>query len=314
MFLRNSRRLSLTLTAAAFICAEPATAQGFFGSAGAEIDDGNGYVVLGAIGGSFSEHTTWDIAASRSETATTLSDLTTTSFDGSVYHDFGNVGLRLRLGGWTDDEIVAADALRAALDFHGEGWSFALESELRQSDFEPITVNRTITLRDGTPILIRGLVDCAVDDTGLGARLRLSNGAWSFGVSGMRFDYDDFGCDFSIPVLDDLRSSTRDEFVQFADSLARVLSLGAGRNLLAENSFLDSRVGLSLSHDTGLRTYNVSYDSTEDVFFGRTADTLSGGVGFVLRSGNEIEIYAGVTEFDTRSSVAFLGFFLLILP
>jgi hypothetical protein len=300
--------------AAAMIGADCATAQLDFGSIGGEIDDQDGYILLGAIGGSFSARTTWDLAASRSDTSTTLSDLVTTSFDGSIHHDFGHVGLRLRLGTWADEDFVQADELGAVIDFHGEGWSFALQSQLRSSDFEPFAVDRTVTLRDGTPFTIRGLVDCAVDDTGLGARLSLSREGWSFSVNGMSYDYDDFGCGFSIPALDMLRRSTRDEFVQFADNLTGVLSLGAGRRLIAENSFLDSRAGLSLSRDTGLHTYNFYYDSTKDVFFGRKANTLSAGVGFPLRSGNEIEVYAGVTDLETRSNVAFLGFFLLIVP
>jgi hypothetical protein len=311
---RNHRlSLSVALTAALTVGADRATAEGLFASVGTEIDDENGYVLLGAIGGDLSERTTWDLGASRSDTSTTRSALSMSSYDASLYHDFGNIGLRFRLGSWADDALVQADELTATLDFHGEGWSFALETELRQSDFEPIAVDRSITLRDGTQLPIHGLVDCGVDDTGLGARLRLSSAAWSFGVSVMSFDYENFSCDFGFPVLDVLRNSTRDEFVQLADNLTGALSMGAGRRLLAENSFLDSRIGLSLSHDTGPRRYNVYYDSTEDVFFGRTADTLSGGVSFVLRSGSEIEVYAGVTELDARSSVAFLGFFLLIL-
>jgi len=305
---------SLGLALAVLLGAEPVAAELSFGSVGAELDEESGYVVTGALGGAFAQRTTWDLAASHSDTATTLSDLTASAIDGSLYQDFGRLGIRLRVGGWVDRDFIEAHELGATFDIHGEGWTVALETQLRSSDFEPIEVNRTITLRDGRQVTIQGVADCAVDDTGLGARVGVWSGSFSFSISTMSYDYDGFGCDFSIPVLDALRSSTRDEFVQLADNLSLVLSLGAGRRLIADNALLDSRVSLSMSHDTGLRSYNVYYDSTEDVFFGRTANTLSAGIGFPLRSGNEIEIYAGVTEFDTRSTIAFLGWYWLIAP
>jgi hypothetical protein len=310
----GTRLISLAAIMVAFGFTGIARAQGGFGAVGAEIDDSDGYVLHGAIGGDFTEATRWDLGASRAEASTNASDLSTTAYDGSLYHDFGSAGLRVRLGGWSDDTLVSTGELGAALDFHGDGWSFALETELRQSDFEPIGVDRTITLRDGTPFLAQGRADCSVDNTGLGARLSLSNETWRFAASGMSFDYDAFSCAFSFPVLDALRRTTRGEFVQIADRLTDALSLGAARRLVADNSLLDSRFGLSLSRISGLRNYTVYYDATEDAFLGRSADTLSAGIEFLLRSGHALEFYGGVTDYETRPNIAFLGFSLLILP
>jgi hypothetical protein len=312
--MQGTRITSLVAIALAFGLARLAAAQDGFGAVGAEIDDSDGYVLHGAIGGSFTETTRWDLGASRAETSTTASDLSTTAYDGSIYHDFGSVGLRVRLGGWADDALVQTSEIGAAVDFHGDSWSFALETELRQSDFESISVDRTITLRDGSPFLAQGRADCSVDNTGLGARLSLSNETWRFSVNGMGYDYDGFSCAFTFPVLNALRRTTRGEFVQIADRLTDALSLGAARRLVADNSLLDSRFGLSLSRLSGLRTYTLYYDATEDAFLGRSADTLSGGIEFLLRSGHSLEIYTGVTDYETRSSIAFLGFSLLILP
>ncbi len=114
-------------------------------------------------------------------------------------------------------------------------------------------------------------------------------------------------------MLDVLSSATRDEFVQLADRATDFLSLGAGRRLLADMSLLDSSIGTRLSYTRGLRTYNLSYDRVEDVFFGRTADTFTGGLGFLLRSGNELEIYAGVTDSDAYAEVVFLGISLFVV-
>lgn len=288
-------------------------AQGWFGQVGAEMDDADGYILTGALGGSFSESTSWDLAASRSDTSTDLADLLRTAYRANLGHDFGSVGLRFGLDGWKDNDLVQTQAATAAVDLHNENWSFAVRTEFRQSDFDPLDIDRTITRRDGSPLTIRGRADCEVDDTGLGARLSYSNADWYFDVSSMGYDYDDFGCEFDFAALDVLRNATRDEFVQLADRTTDLLSLGTGRRLLAETSLLDSHVGTRMSYTRGLHTYRVSYDRVEDVFFGRTAATLTGGVAFLLRSGNELEVYAGVTDSDTYANVVFLGVSVLIL-
>lgn len=288
-------------------------AQGWFGHVGAEIDDADGYVVSGAVGSSFSERTDWDVSASRSDTSTNLTELVRTAFRANIGHDFGAVRLRLGLGGWGDEDFVQTRSATASFDLHNESWSFAILSEFRNSDFDPIDIDRTIIRRDGSPFTIRGIADCDVDDVGLGARLSFSSDAWYFTAYGMSHDYDDFGCNFDIPVLDVLRSATRDEFVQLADRATDFLSLGAGRRLLADMSLLDSSIGTRLSYSRGLHTYTVSYDRVEDVFFGRTADTLTGGIGFLLSSGNELEIYVGLTDSDAYTEVVFLGISLFIV-
>jgi len=290
-----------------------ALAQGWFGRMAAEVDDADGYILSGTLGGSFSERTSWDVSASRSDTSTDLADLLRTAYRANLGHDFGSVGIRVGLDGWNDDNLVQTQAATAAVDLHNDNWSFAVRTEFRHSDFDPLDINRTITRRDGSPLTITGRADCEVDDTGLGARLSYSNADWYFDVSGMEYDYDDFGCDFSIAALDVLRTATRDEFVQLADRATDLLSLGTGRRLLAETSLLDSHVGTRLSYTRGLHTYRVSYDRVEDIFFGRTATTLTGGVAFLLRSGNELEVYTGVTDSDAYSNVVFLGVAVLIL-
>ncbi len=291
----------------------PAAAQGWYGYVGAEVDDADGYVVSGALGGNFSERTSWDVSASRSDTSTNLTDLRRTAFRGNVGHDFGNVSVRLGLGGWGDEDFVQTQSATAALDLHNETWSFAVRTEFRNSDFDPVQINRTITRRDGSLFTITGSVDCDVDDLGLGASLSYSSDAWYAEVHGMSYDYDDYGCDFNVPVLDVLRSASRDEFVQLADRATDFLSLGVGRQLLSEMSLLDSSIGTRLSYTRGLRTYNFTFDRVKDIFFGRTADTLTGGVGFLLDSGNELEVYVGVTDSDAYTEVVFLGISLFVV-
>lgn len=308
----RNRFLSLLVSGALALAVNAASAQGGYGGVGTEIDDESGYLVLGSLGGNVSSATSWDLTASRFNPSTASSSFDTTSYGGSLFHDFGRVGLRVGLGGWRDDGLVQVDQLTAALQFRGEGWSFELEGRMNRSDFDPFDIDRTIILRDGTPLTITARADCSVDDTGLGARLRVSSGDWSWSVSGMAFDYGGFGCDFGLPMLDRLRDSTRDEFVQFADRVTDVLSLSSGRRLLAETSFLDSRLGLGVRRDVGTRSYSANFDRVEDVFFGRVANTLSGGVGFVLRSGAQLEVYAGATEADASPNIAFVGLLLLV--
>jgi hypothetical protein len=305
----------LRLTAAvALLAADLAIAEGLFGSVGVEVDEESGYLLLGAVGGSLAEHTSWDLAGAHADTSRNFSSLTTTAYDAGIYHDFGDVGLRFGLGGWRDSDLVATQRLAAALDFHGEAWSVALQSELRASDFEPFAINRTIVRRDGTTVTITAQANCEIEDVGIGARLRLSGGPWTFAVSGMSYDYDDAACDFDLAVLDFLRRSTREEFVQFADRITALLSIGAGSRLLAETSFLDSRVGTSLTYTGPKRAYSAYYDHLEEAFFGLESDTLSGGVAFTLDSGNEIEVYVGATDGEELATVGFLGFYMLFAP
>jgi len=291
----------------------PAHAQGWFAQAGAELDDADGYVISGALGGSVSTNTSWDLAASRSDTSTDIADLLRTAFGASLHHDFGNVGVRLGLRGWTDEDLVQTQSTAVAVDLHNESWSFALRTEFRHSDFDPLDINRTIVRGDGSTLTITGSADCDVDDTAIGARLSFSSAEWYFDVSGMSYDYDDFGCDLNVAPLDVLRRATRDEFIQLADRATDLLSLGAGRRLLAETSLLDSHLGTRLRYTRGLHTYSVSYDRVEDIFFGRAATTLTGGIAFLLESGNEIEVYTGVTDSDSYANVVFLGISLLMV-
>lgn len=307
------RRAALAAAVCLILGASPASAQTWFGQMGAEADDADGYVFSGALGGSFSESTSWDLSALRSATTANLVDLSRNALGASIYHDFGPVGLRVGLGGWNDDGLLQADSATGSLDFQGERWTFAIRTELRFSDFDPVQIDRTIVRRDGSPLTIAARADCSVDDTGLGARLSFSSAEWYFDVGAMAYDYDDFACDFDVAALDVLRNATRDEFVQLADRATDLLSLGAGRRLLAETSLLDSHVGATLSNTRGLRTYRISYDRVEDIFFGRTATTLTGGLAFLLESGNEVEVYTGFTDSDAYENVVFLGVSVFIL-
>jgi hypothetical protein len=301
------------LLAAFWFPLDQAEAEGLFVSAGTEVDEESGSLLYAAVGGNFSEKTSWDLGAGHADTSRDFTSLTTTSYDIGIRHDFGSVALRFGIGGWEDSDLVTTENLAAALDFHGEGWSFALQSEFRDSAFEPFDIDRTIIRRDGTSVTITARADCDVDDTGLGARLRLSNDSWAWTLGGMSYDYDDPECAFNLPGLDFLRRSTQDEFVQFADRLTSLLSYAAGTNLIAENSFLDSRLGTSLSYTGAIRTYSVYFDHLEEAFFGLASDTLSGGMTFPIGKAYELELYVGVTESDAFSNIGFLGLSMLFL-
>jgi hypothetical protein len=307
---RRCRMIRALPAALVVLTTAPAFADGLYVQAGTEIDDEGGYLLLAGVGGNFTERTSWDFGAGHVDTPRDLSGVTTTSYELGVSHDFGIVGLRVGFGAWEDSDLVATQKIAGALDFHGDRWSFALQTEIRESDFEPIEVDRTIVRRDGTPITVVARADCGIDDSGMGARFRLSNDSWSWLIGGMSYDYDDPACSFNLPALDLLRRATRDEFVQLADRVAAALSYTAGTQLLAETSFLDSRLGTSLSY-TAQRTYRVQYDHLEEAFFGFESDTVSGGAAFPVGAAYELEIYAGVTSSDSFSNVVFLGFSML---
>jgi len=285
-----------------------AAAQSTFATLGAEADQEGGYLVLANVAGGLSGRTTWDFGVMHSETSASRSNLNTMSYDGGVRHDFGRVGLRIGAGVWRDSAIVDTSKLLAAVDFHSDTWSVALEGELRGNDFAPFDVSTTIVRRTGESLTINARADCQIDDAGLGIRLGFSQGAWLFSVSGMSYDYDEADCAFSSAALAVLRRATRDEFVQFADNLTRVLALGAGNRVLAQTSLLDSRIGAGLQHEGDRRNSFVAFDRLEDAFFGSVSNTLSGGVGFILRSGHEVDVYAGTTDSDSFGTTGFIGF------
>jgi hypothetical protein len=290
----------------------PAAAQSAFGTVGAEFDEANGYLVFGNLGGAWSTATSWDVSASRSDTTTTLTDFRTTALAGSVYHDFGRVGLRFGLGGWRDEGLSRIERLTGSIDWHNARWTLALEGQLKHSDFDPLAVDRIVERRDGTTVRITGTADCAVDDIGLGARLGYGGNIWSFSIAGTSYDYDDFGCTFDIQTLALLRDSTRDEFVQLADRVTDVLAIGSARRLLSETSFLDNRIGVSLRRQSAARGYSVYYDRVEDAFFRRSADTLSAGVSFPVGASSLLELYGGITASSVNDEIAFVGLMLLI--
>lgn len=284
-----------------------AAAQSFYGSLGLEADEDGGRLLLGAIGGRLAARSQWDLGFATADTSRDFAGLRTSAFDGSLYHDFGRIGLRVGLGRWQDNAVVTAEQITGSLDLHGAGWSLAFESQFRTSDFEPLEVQRTIVRRDGSELTIDARADCAIDDLGLGARLRPTRGAWTVAASAMRYDYDAAQCVFDLPGLEALRRSTRAEFMQFADRLTLQLTLGAGRRLLARTALLDSRAGVSLAWDRGARIYNVYLDRLEDAFFGQSADTLSAGISFPLGASQEFEAYAGVTALEAQPNVSFVG-------
>lgn len=286
----------------------PAAADGFFLSAGLEADDESGQLVHASVGGDLSERTSWDFAAASSDTSADRSGLGSTSYHGAVRYDFGPVGLRVGLGGWEDEGLSSVQQWRAALDFGGDPWRFVLEAQGTARDFDPFDVDRTIIRHDGSEVDVNARADCAVDAPGLGARLGWFGDPWGFEISAMSYDYDDPTCDFDLPLLDLLRRTTREEFVQLADAITGRLALGIGSNLLAETSPLDSRVDLEASYFGAVRSYHVYLDHFEDAFIGTSADSLSAGIAFVLASGNEIELYAGATDGDDTGTIAFLGF------
>jgi hypothetical protein len=196
--------LAILLTPCLAMSTGTALAQSLFGSAGAEADQEGGYLVFGALGGAITASTAWDLALARSDTSRDFSSLSTVSYDGSLYRDFGRLGIRLGVGGWQDNEVVATRELTGAVDLHGEHWSLALRAERRSSDFEPFAIDRTITRRDGTALSIAARADCALDDLGLGLNLRVGNGPWTFLAGGIRYDYDDPGGSFDVAKLEAL--------------------------------------------------------------------------------------------------------------
>jgi len=188
----------------------------------------------------------------------------------------------------------------------------AVEGQLKHSDFDPLAIDRAIERRDGTTVTVTGTADCAVDDVGLGARLGYAGVSWSFSISGMSYDYDNFGCAFDLQVDGALRDATRTEFVQLADRVTDVLAIGAARRLLADTSFLDNRIGLSVRRQLPTRAYSVYVDRVEDAFLRRAADTVSGGVAWPLHAGTELEVYAGVTDLGVGDNIAFVGLMLVL--
>lgn len=287
----------------------PAQAADPRGSAGAyaEAGDDGGLGFIADLTLYATERTSWYASASYADTTSGRAPAAARGLETGIYHDFGDFGLDIGLGTWSDPGLARARHAEASLDWHGRVWSVALLGHLRRTDFDAFQASGTVTLRDGRQVVLSATADCASDDTGLGLRIAFARGAWDGYARGMSYDYDATRCQFSSPGLQALARTRPDVFSQFAPRITAMLSAFAATRVGAENALLKDSLSVGIAYKPGRVGFGADFSHHRELFAGLGSDTLSGRVSLALSDTVEASLTVGATDGDAFDTVAFAG-------
>jgi hypothetical protein len=295
------------------LCA-PAFAQdavdGWLLSAGAEVDENDGYRFDAGATWLPSESTSLTLLVGTADTSTDLIDSYSRAARLGVDHSFGSFGISADVRWWGDRELFESTALAGSLWLRRSGWRMVLRGELRQSDFEEFSFDTQIPIR-GELVAIAGAAECGLDNSGYGASVSHTGKAWSVLLSGMQYEYSSTDCSLTDvtlpPQVGNLPPISRLIFRRLAST---VLLRGAhllGSQLTRENGFLDYSVWGSLRYRSGSRNFGLDYYHDREEFENFAADTLIGSVTFPVSARLDLELSLGATDSDLEGTVAFVG-------
>lgn len=275
----------------------------------AEVEQDGGW----ALGGNLAYRTggtRYRASVARSELKSdNLDALTTTRLSGGVRHAFGDAGpaVSLDFAWWQDPDTVTARELTAGAEFGPPELTLGVNARLRRSEFEPFAVAGLVQLPNGRPLLLTGTADCELDDLGYGLDLTRDTGAWSFFVSGRKYDYDDTECAFSSRLLDALQRVQSGVFRQFAAAQAQRLSRIAASQSDEQTSFLDYQVGGGVAWRRDADQFGVDVAHSREEFDGLDSNALTLHWTRVLDRGIDVVVYGGATDSDAWGTLPFVG-------
>jgi hypothetical protein len=284
-------------------------------TAGAELDDEDGYRFdLGATWAP-SRSTSVNAYAGSADTSADFNDFTSRIASLGVDHSFGHIGLSLDARWWGDSELFDSTAIAGTLYFTPERWRLALRGELRESDFDPFSFDVDIPIR-GVLVPVSGSAECGLDNSGYGASVSYTGKSWSVAAAGTQYEYSSTDCaltSLSIPPqVGNLPPISREIFRRIAKA---VLTRGAqllGSALTRENGFLDYSLWGSLAYRSGLNSFGLDYYHDREEFEGLVADTLIGSVTFPVSNRLDLELRLGATDSELSGTVAFAGLTLFV--
>jgi hypothetical protein len=276
----------------------------------AELEQDGGWALGGDLAYRTTGGTRFRAAVARSELKSdNLDALTTTRLSGGVRHAFGDAGpaVSLDLTWWQDPDTVTARELTAGAEFGPPELTVGASARLRRSEFEPFAVGGTVLLPNGRPIQLTGTADCRLDDLGYGLDLTRDTGAWSFFVSGRKYDYDDTECSFSSRALDALSRTQSGVFRQFAAAEAQRLSRIAASQSDEQTSFLDYQVGGGVAWRRNADQFGLDVSHSREEFDGLDSNALTLHWTRMLDDGIDVVVYGGATDSDAWGTLPFLG-------
>jgi hypothetical protein len=223
-------------------------------------------------------------------------------------HDFERWTLDGAVGRWQDTDIVTSKELKLGSDLKIAPWTIGLRGLLRRSDFEPLSLSKTVTLRDGTQLPVSAVARCALDNTGIGLHGGYDGEVWGGYASAMNYQYRDSKCRFNTPGLQALQRATRDELRQLLSAHVDRLAAVANRRIGRENTLLASEfaVGASWKHED--LVVSLDYAHQKEVFTGARSNTVSTTGTADLGDNNGVDVTLGLTRGATVKSGAFIGF------
>jgi hypothetical protein len=314
---RTLARLSgaLLLAGLSFAAAAEDSRSVWLLTAGAELDDEDGYRVdLGATWAP-TRATSVSAYAGSADTSTDFNNFASRMAGLALDHSFGQVEASLELRWWGDSELFESRAVAAGLYYREQGWRFGLRGELRESDFDPIPFDVEIPIRN-LIVPVSGTARCGLDNTGYGASVSHTGKSWSVLLAGTQYEYSSTDCalsDLAVPPqAGNVPPINRQLFRRIADA---VLTRGAdllGSALTRENGFLDYSLWGSVALRSGLNTYGLDYFHDREEFQGLVADTLVGSVTFPVSNRLDLELRMGATDSELSGTVAFAGLTLFV--
>jgi hypothetical protein len=284
-------------------------------TAGAEMDDEDGYRLDFAATWAPNRSTSLTAYAGSADTSTDFNDFRSRMASLSLDHSFEHLGASLDLRWWGDSELFESRAAAGALYYKQEGWRFSLRGEWRESDFDPFSFDVLLPIRD-VLVPVSGSAECSLDNSGYGGSLSHNGKSWNVLLAGTQYEYSSTDCALTSlslpPQAGDLPPITREIFRRIASA---VLTRGAqllGSALTRENGFLDYSLWGSIAYRSGLKTFGLDYFHDREEFDGLLADTLIGSVTFPVSNRVDLELRVGATDSELSGTVAFAGMTLFV--
>lgn len=273
--MRSSRSILLLLLASnAF-----ADGDGFLLGGGVESDteDGVRASLLGGLG--LAEHTWLSGAVSKSSVELPNGrDIDNLYADLELDHWFDPVGIRLGVSYWGDSDILDSNDWRASLYWRNDKVTLSVEYEFRDFDFTvpalDLATNREFTFD--------------ADGIGARARIQLSDNV-SMSLVGKTYDYS----------VDFVPDENRD-----------VISLISVSRLSLINSLIESRAGLELAIDRGLKRWEFDFSTWKGEIDKSRTNSLTVRYLLPMSGKSDIELGLGYDDSDLYGDVTFFSIFL----
>lgn len=203
----------------------------------------------------------------------------------------------------TDDEdFRQSDRWTAGVRVGRGAFGATARVSRRATDFDPVPVGGTYTLRTGQTITLTGTMGCDVDDTGYGLAFDWSGDRWTGYLGATAYEYDSLSCEFSATVPTELRRLNPRRFGALSAAAARRFEPRAGGRIARELQLLESEITAGVGYRFEVVDVSIDWFHGKDEFEGLAQDDWSATLGLPLGGAWRLELTAGTVDFDGDSS------------